>query len=395
MIFQSLDDKHECVGIYTDGKLHFDDIPDNLTKTWKHSASLKGKDVEYAWIYANGCSMSDVCPDELHEDWEQAQRKMRAYMKSFDIAKINFYEHCFFDLVPHDFLIKFCEIKNQITKHVFDNHEKPQNYDYMKDAHRLLFKIKYQNLNISNSNIRNLSLNSFSRTAAQKILKGSHHIDYNLYGTVTGRLATNPGSFPLLTMQKELRKLIKPHNDWFISLDYNGAEVRTFLALSEQQQPSEDIHEWNIHNVFQDLTLNREEAKTMFFSWLYNPDSKYLNTDYYNREKVLDTYYKGGYISTVFGRHIKVSDWKAFNYLIQSTTADLVIERAIVIDRMLEGKRSFISHIVHDEIVIDFAHEDRDLLQKIKEEFAQNRLGKFVVNLNAGKNYFDLEKLSL
>jgi hypothetical protein len=72
-----------------------------------------------------------------------------------------------------------------------------------------------------------------------------------------------------------------------------------------------------------------------------------------------------------------------------------VIERAIVIDRMLEGKRSFISHIVHDEIVIDFAHEDRDLLQKIKEEFAQNRLGKFVVNLNAGKNYFDLEKLSL
>ena len=198
-----------------------------------------------------------------------------------------------------------------------------------------------------------------------------------------------------MTMQKELRKLIKPHNDWFISLDYNGAEVRTFLALSEQQQPSEDIHEWNIHNVFQDSTLSREEAKTMFFSWLYNPDSKYLNTDYYNREKVLDTYYKGGYISTVFGRHIKVSDWKAFNYLIQSTTADLVIERAIVIDRMLEGKRSFISHIVHDEIVIDFAHEDRDLLQKIKDEFAQNKLGKFVVNLNAGKNYFDLEKLSL
>ena len=395
MIFQSLDDKHECVGMYTDGKLYFDNIPNNLTKTWKHSASLEDKDVEYAWIYANGQSMSEVCPDELHEDWEQAQRRMRAYMKSFDIAKINFYEHCFFDLVPHDFLIKFCEIKNQITKHVFDNYEKPQNYDYMKDAHRLLFKIKYQNLNLSNSNVRNLSLNSFSRSAVQKILKGSRHIDYNLYGTVTGRLATNPGSFPLLTMQKDLRRLIEPHNDWFISLDYNGAEVRTFLALSEQQQPSGDIHEWNIHNVFQDSTLPREEAKTMFFAWLYNPDSSCLNTDYYNREKVLDTYYEDGYINTVFGRHIKVSDWKAFNYLIQSTTADLVIERAIVIDRMLEDKKSFISHIVHDEIVIDFAQEDRDLLQDIKEEFARNRLGKFVVNLSAGKNYFDLEKLSL
>ena len=72
-----------------------------------------------------------------------------------------------------------------------------------------------------------------------------------------------------------------------------------------------------------------------------------------------------------------------------------MIERAIVIDRMLEDKKSFISHIVHDEIVIDFAQEDRDLLQDIKEEFARNRLGKFVVNLSAGKNYFDLEKLSL
>ena len=27
MIFQTLDDKTECVGVYVDGKLHFDKIP--------------------------------------------------------------------------------------------------------------------------------------------------------------------------------------------------------------------------------------------------------------------------------------------------------------------------------------------------------------------------------
>ena len=48
-----------------------------------------------------------------------------------------------------------------------------------------------------------------------------------------------------------------------------------------------------------------------------------------------------------------MEEWKAFNYLIQSTTADLVIERATAIDRMLKGTKSFISHIVHDEIVIE------------------------------------------
>ena len=35
MLFQAIDDKTNCVGIYADGKLHFDNLPVNLTKTWK------------------------------------------------------------------------------------------------------------------------------------------------------------------------------------------------------------------------------------------------------------------------------------------------------------------------------------------------------------------------
>ena len=37
MFFQTLDDKTECVGVYADGKLHFDKMPDNLKITWNHS----------------------------------------------------------------------------------------------------------------------------------------------------------------------------------------------------------------------------------------------------------------------------------------------------------------------------------------------------------------------
>ena len=58
---------------------------------------------------------------------------------------------------------------------------------------------------------------------------------------------------------------------------------------------------------------------------------------------------------TPFKRKIKVEKRKAFNYLIQSTTADLVLDRAVEVDKMLEGKKSFVSHIVHDELVIDVA----------------------------------------
>ena len=44
MIFQAIDDKSECIGVYANGKLHFEDFPANLTKTWKYSGSIKGSE---------------------------------------------------------------------------------------------------------------------------------------------------------------------------------------------------------------------------------------------------------------------------------------------------------------------------------------------------------------
>ena len=397
MLFQPIDDKTQCVGVYVDGRLIFEekDFPENLTRTWKYSAASCGNSTEYAWLYAAGATLGDVCPDNLKEEWEKIYRKMTAYKKSFDIAKINLRDHCFFDLVPHDALLELCELKNKITQHVFDTYERPPNYEYLDAVSKLLHKLKYRDLNIDASDCRNLFASGMLRTGCQKILAGPRHIEYNLFGTKTGRLTTMPDSFPILTMKKELRRVMKPQNDWFLSLDYNGAEVRTFLALCEQEQPEYDIHQWNIENVFENPEMFREDAKTLFFAWLYNPDAEPLSGNYYDREKVLDKYYDGEYINTVFGRQIEVGAWKALNYIIQSTTSDLVLDRAIAIDEMLDGCKSCISHIVHDEIVIDFSDEERHLVADIKDTFAKNKLGNFKVNLHAGKNYFDLGTLSL
>jgi hypothetical protein len=76
------------------------------------------------------------------------------------------------------------------------------------------------------------------------------------------------------------------------------------------------------------MEMTRTEAKLYFFAWLYNPESNDIESDYYDREKVLDKYYKDGYIHTPYGRKIKVEQRKALNYLIQSTTADRVLEKA-------------------------------------------------------------------
>jgi len=396
MIFQTLDDKSECVGVYVDGKLHFDDIPDNLTKTWKYTGSVKDDAVEYAWLYCGGKDLQQACPDDLKEQLNEVQKTFKAYLKSFQIAKINLRDNCFFDLVPTDFLMEFCEVRNKITQHVFETYDRPENYNHLDRTYKLLHKIRYQKMNINVDGCRSLMTTTGDRKDIQSIVKNkSHYVDYNLFGTVTGRLTTRKDSNPILTMKSKFRSLVKPTNDWFLSLDYNGAEIRTFLALSGHEQPEEDIHLWNMTHLYGGSPIDREEAKVRFFSSFYNHDDDSLDDSVYSRKLVLDKHYDGIAVSTPFGRTIKVDSRKAFNYIIQSTTADLTIDRAVALDRFLENTQSKVAFIVHDEIVLDIHEDDKYLIPELKEVFQNNKLGSFRANVKAGKNYGELKELKL
>ena len=392
MIFQTLDDKSECVGVYVNGQLHFDDIPDNLTVTWKYTGSLVDKDIEFIGLWTNGLGLEECCPEEYADEFRQCRNKLHAYLKSFKIAKINMQDHCIFDMIPQDFLMQFCEVKNKITEHVRASWQKPSNYDHLSETARLLHKIKYQALNLSVQDCRHLLTATRDRDKAKTLMTNYRQIDYNLFGTVTGRLTTNPNSFPILTLRKDLRQMLKPQNDLFVCLDYNGAEVRTLIELNEEEQPDIDIHQWNSQNLFEQK-ITREEGKVRFFAWLYDPSSNDIESEQYDRKKVLDKWYVNGYINTPYGRKIQVEERKALNYLLQSTTSDRVLSKAVQIDEFLveNNCRSYISHIVHDEIVIDYCDEDRPLIPQIKQIFEDG----YPCNLTAGKDYYNLKELKI
>ena len=395
MYFQTLDDKGECVGVYKDGKLYFKDLPEGLKRTWKYAEYLEESDVEYASIWCGNRSIDDVWPDVLVDDWLAVEGKLKAFYRSFVLAKVNMDENCFFDLVPKQFLLEYCEMRNKITQYVFEKYEKPQNYDFMVDLTKVLTKIKHQRLNIDVSSLSDRAHLPKFRQAAKKYAQIDPYCRYNINGTKTGRLTTQKNSFPIMTMDKDFRSIVKPTNDWFVELDFNAAELRTLMALGGSETPMEDIHGWNARNLFNTRTT-REEAKQGFFSWLYDENKTNPSlSKVYDRDKVREMYWDGENVKTMFGREIEADRKHALNYIIQSTTADLVLRQVIKIHDMLRDMKGFVAFTIHDNIVLDLPDEERYTIPMMIEEFSNTELGKFFVNVKAGKDFGNLKDLNL
>ena len=394
MLFQALDDKKHCVGVYCEGKMFYEDLPEDISQTWAYSEFLKDLEIEYASLYTEGKNISELVPEELEQDWHKISSRMKAFIRAFNTSKINLNDVCLFQVVPEAFLYEWCEIKNKICAYIFENYEKPTNYDFLLDLTRITERIKQQRLNIDTSTLKQDLASYRSRAFFKKLNNLDPYIHYNVFGTVTGRLTTKSHSFPILTLDKKFRKVLKPNNNLFVELDYNAAELRTFIALNGEEQPQEDLHAWNIKHLFCDDDLDRESAKVRLFAWLYNPNSEDdLLNGRYNRQKLLKESWEDGRITTKFDRTIEVDERRALNYIIQSTSSDLFLRQMIKVDKMLEGKKSFIAFSVHDSLVMDFAEEDIHLLEPIIEEFSNTPFGKYLTNVSMGKNYGNMRKV--
>lgn len=401
MLFQTLDDKNECVGFYSEDKLYFHTpLPDSLTKTWSYSGFLRGREIDYAQLYCDGKSLDEVCPEHLKEDWELINKKLKSIISSCIESKVSLKENCFFDLTPQRFLIEYCHIRNQITEHILNSRQRPAEYAFYKRFGELLHDIRYRDLNINLENIQNKLAKESAMQFYKKIANGTNHIWYNMFGSITGRLTVNKNSFPILTFPKQFREILLPQNDWFIVFDMNAAELRTAMALAGKSQVEGDLHQWSAENVFKGQ-LDRSEAKSVATAWLYDSHSaqalKYDNelSQLYDKQGLKNKYWINGYVNTPYNRKIEADEHHVISYLNQSTFIDLFHRQIIKVDDFLKGKKSFVSFMVHDEFVLDVTDDEKNLIVDIIKILQDTPYGKFPVNVKAGKNYGDMKKLNL
>ena len=396
MIFQILDDRKECFGVYGDGEFIYDRVPDNATGTWGFNANLSGLNIDYASVYVGGKRIEEACPEELKTRFQKREKKIKAFINAASNAKISIDNLCMFDVIPEQHLRHYCEVKNEVCSHVFENHERPQNHQFMVDLFEMAHDISQNNVIVNREPLKKaFKHDGKARTLLELVDRKNTHILYDIWGTKTGRLTTKQGSFPIMNLKKELADCVIPKNNLFVQLDLNGAEIRTLLALSQNaQHPREDIHEFHMKNVYRDLTT-RDKAKKRFFAWLYNPNSEdYLTERFYNREYVLKKYYNNGVVSTPLGRKIPSDDFHALNYLLQSTSSDNCMKQVCKINKFLRNTRSFVHSVVHDSMTIDLSIGDRYILPQIKEIFEDTQLGWFRSSVHIGSNLKDMMEVS-
>tara|TARA_R110002110_G_scaffold208068_1_gene420270 strand:- start:758 stop:1882 length:1125 start_codon:yes stop_codon:yes gene_type:complete len=361
---------------------------DSLTHTWAPSANFRGTNVEYAQIWCHGKSLEQASPEHLKKRFRTLNERARVFLKTFYNAHVNLDDVCFYDLVPEKFLIDFYGLKNEITKHVFANFEKPKNYDFLLELTTFLKTIENRTLNIDFGAL------PVSEPGTQKISYGQNKVIYNPWRTVTGRLTTEKDSFPILTLNKNLRGCIKPKNDILLELDYNSAELRVLLGLLGQEQPEEDLHSWIVKNVFDDK-IDREASKKKTFAWLYNPNSKNKKLNQFlDRDKLVEKYFTGKEVVTPFGRTVATGREKAVNYLVQSTSSDMLLKSAMSVNKLLKNKKSFVSFCIHDSIIVDMVKEDRPLIEQLQQTFSKTMFGTLKTNVSLGKDFGSMRKIS-
>ena len=86
MLFQTLDDKSECVGVYSNGELHFKDIPDGLSKTWGYSNFyMECLSNMLNFMLAEKPDDVSISPRRLGTDYKQTQ----GFHSFKSLAKVN------------------------------------------------------------------------------------------------------------------------------------------------------------------------------------------------------------------------------------------------------------------------------------------------------------------
>ncbi|GAB4327690.1 MAG: DNA polymerase I [Flammeovirgaceae bacterium] len=272
------------------------------------------------------------------------------------------------------------------------------------------------------------------------------HTSFNQAVAATGRLSSvNPNlqNIPIRTAKgRQIRKAFVPRSEDFIlmSADYSQVELRIMASFSKDEvmieafRQKKDIHAATAAKIFK-VELEkvdgemRRKAKTANFGIIYGISafglSQRLNIGRKEAAEIIEAYFKEfpsvkkymddivqfarehEYVETLMGRRRYLRDINSKNHTnrsfaernaintpIQGTAADLIKKAMVDIYSWMKKEKVKSKMIlqVHDELLFDVHHNEKDLMAEKIPYFMENALKMEVpleVEIGFGKNWLE------
>ena len=383
MLFQILS-ATQGIGVLETGQF-INSMPES-GQTWDFHPGMT-QAVDIARIFCNAKNLEKVLDSQ---DWIQYNKfvqykrlikEIRSRIGSIEKEELDIYFY------SKSKLLDYSRMLNTVCQRVFNSYDKPKNYEQIL---RICEFVSEMNRNVLNIDWKQISsVKNASKRA--RLIRSKGEIRFDPIGSVTGRLRDVNDGFPILSLKEEHRRIILPSQDFLIELDFNALDLRSFLALANMEQPTIDCHEWNAKHL---LNVGRDEAKIVFFSWLFgsshiSPTHQRVLERHYKKDEVISKHFDGEYVENPYGRRIKSDDHHLLSYLVQSTSHDIFFEQLLAVDSFLKSQQaaSKILFTMHDAFVVDVNREEEHLLPAIKKIFQTTRFGMFPTKMTKGLNY--------
>ena len=195
-----------------------------------------------------------------------------------------------------------------------------------------------------------------------------------------------------------------------VSFDYSQMEVRVFMSYFRNDvidallnKNDVDFHgeaaklAFNVTEEDEQFKYYRQMAKGITFGTIYGMGAKnlahQLSTTVKEASLYKKKYFEGlkgsrdffdhvvrivvkrGWIKNRYGRRYQIDSdfaYKGVNYLVQGTSADLLSERMIEVEKRLSDTKSSILLQVHDEIICEIHNSEMETLPLVIKEILQN-----------------------
>lgn len=285
---------------------------------------------------------------------------------------------------------------------------------------------------------------TYIESLSSYIIDGKIHTIYTQNFTRTGRLSSTEPNLQNIPVRDELGKLIRkafvPAHDYILSADYSQIELRVLAHIADVNtlrkafEEGKDIHRKTASDIFKvsldAVTSNqRRMAKAVNFGIIYGISGfglgENLDINAKDAKAFIDTYLetypeikkymgdtiskakKNGYVTTLFNRKRKIEEINnpaymirqsgeriALNTPVQGTSADIMKMAMIKVYRKLNeyNLKSKMIIQVHDEIIIDTAEDEMDIVKEIVKDSMENVCKLSVplkVDINYGKSWYD------